>query len=339
MKVIPQEIKDNIKKHLQDGLSHRKIALKFGVSHYTVNQMALKLIPDRKVAKGGRPKLLTDRNKAYCVRQITLHGKENAREVQKSLKEDLNIEVSDSTVRRALQDMGMGSFVKPKKPHLSQKNIKRRLAWAKAHVDWTIDDWNRVIWSDETKINRFGSDGKRYTWKPDSEPLMPRHVNQTVKHGGGNIKLWSCITTKGVGYLVKIKEKLTKELYKQILEEDLFGTFDYYDMDPSKIIFQQDNDPEHTAKLVEKWLENQEFVTMDWPAQSPDLNPIENMWALLKNRLYCNYERPPNGMLELWDRTAEVWHKITAEECQKYINTMPQRCHDVIKAKGYWINY
>ena len=70
-----------------------------------------------------------------------------------------------------------------------------------------------MIWSDETKIDRFGSDGKYYAWKRGHEHLLPRHVQQTVKHGGGNIKLWSCITWEGPGYIVKIDDILDKDLY------------------------------------------------------------------------------------------------------------------------------
>ena len=66
-------------------------------------------------------------------------------EVKKSLENDVGVSVSANTVRRALKDSGLGAIVKPKKPHLSPKNVKERLAWAKAHVDWTIDDWKCVV--------------------------------------------------------------------------------------------------------------------------------------------------------------------------------------------------
>ncbi|KAG0964061.1 hypothetical protein G6F57_022231 [Rhizopus arrhizus] len=73
-----------------------------------------------------------------------------------------------------------------------------------AHKDWTVDDWKRVIWSNETKINRFNSDGCTWAWIRSGGSLKSHHVKMTVKHGGGNIMLWSAITYAGVGWMCKI---------------------------------------------------------------------------------------------------------------------------------------
>ena len=339
MKAISKDIENKIIQHLNDGQSYRKTAQVVGISLATVQRVANRVFPGRVVEKKGRPPKLTARDKLYCVRKITLGGRETAVEVAKDLEHELGLPVDANTVRRILKEKGLGPIVKPKKPHLSPKNVKARLVWAEAHKNWTLDDWRWVVWTEESKINRFGSDGCKYAWKRDSEMLQPRHVQQTVKHGGGNIKIWSCITYEGVGYIVWIKENLTQEIYKDILKDDFVKTIGEYDLDLEKIIFQQDNDPKHTARSVKEWLENQPFEAMEWPPQSPDLNPIENMWALLKKRLYRDYDRPPKGMHDLWDRIAETWYKITKEECQKFIDTMPERCRQVIKAKGHWTNY
>ncbi|SAL95421.1 hypothetical protein [Absidia glauca] len=78
---------------------------------------------------------------------------------------------------------------------------------------------------------------------------------------------------------------------------------------------------------------------MERPAQSPDLNPIEHIWALVKLRLFRNYARLPGGMKELWARIQETWNELTAEDCRSIIDTMPKRCSAVIEAKGYWTDY
>ena len=78
---------------------------------------------------------------------------------------------------------------------------------------------------------------------------------------------------------------------------------------------------------------------MGWPPQSPDLNPIENMWNTLKKRLFKQYDHPPVSMDELWTRTSKTWYEITEKECQNYIKTMPQRYVDIIENKSLWIKF
>jgi transposase len=72
---------------------------------------------------------------------------------------------------------------------------------------------------------------------------------------------------------------------------------------------------------------------MDWPAQSPDLNPIEHVWHLLKLRLN-KYPTRPTREEELERRIHIEWYKITKEECQRYIDSMPAQIKAVIKSKG-----
>ena len=102
------------------------------------------------------------------------------------------------------------------------------MEFAERHLAWTLDDWKRVIWSDETKINRFSSDGKRYVWKEAGEGLSDWLVEGTVKFGGGNVMVWGCMCWEGVGYATRIEGRMDGELYEQILEDELQDTIDYY---------------------------------------------------------------------------------------------------------------
>ena len=110
--------------------------------------------------KRGRPKLLSSRGDQYLDRLVTIKGKENAVKARDTLENDFQKTVSAQTVRRSLRRSGLTPFVKPQKPLLSERNRKKRLDWSHNYVDWTVEDWKRVIWSDKTKSNRFGSDGK-----------------------------------------------------------------------------------------------------------------------------------------------------------------------------------
>src|SRR5436190_22054047 len=100
-----------------------------------------------------------------------------------------------------------------------------------------------VVWSDETKINRLGSDGRRWAWKKAGEGLSDRLVEGTLKFGGGSLMMWGCMLCEGVGFACKIDGNMDGELYTKILQDELQETLTFYGKDPSTSIFQQDNDP------------------------------------------------------------------------------------------------
>jgi hypothetical protein len=246
--------------------------------------------------------------------------------------------LSSQTVRRGLKERGLKASVKVKSPCLTPKQKKDHLEFAIAHQNWTVADWERVIWTDESKINRLGSDGRKWVWKRKGEGLSDRTVSGTVKFGGGSIMIWGCMCWEGTGNACKINGKMNTDLYLQILEEDLMQSLEDWGKTPEEVIFQQDNDPKHKAKQSMEWLNNHFPQVMVWPAQSADLNPIEHLWFHLKKKL-STYEEPPKGMLELWERVEKEWAAIDKSVCQNLIASMPRRIEAVIKARGGYTKY
>jgi DDE superfamily endonuclease len=233
----------------------------------------------------------------------------------------------------------MKAVVKRKHPLLKAQHRKDCLKFACYHANWTVEDWKRVLWSDETKINRIGSDGRVYVWKRKGEPLSDRTTLPTVKHGGGNnLMVWGCFGWNGVGVLTEVQGIMDKHQYVEILEGGVLESFENLEMEEGKRYFQQDNDPKHASKLVQQWFEDQDIEVIGWPAQSPDINPIEHLWHILKMALK-EYPEPPKGAHELWDRVVVEWSKIPVETCQKLIESMPRRIAAVIKAKGGHTKY
>ena len=126
--------------------------------------------------------------------------------------------------------------------------------------------------------------------------------------------MWGCMTWEEVGDACKIDGKMDGDLYVQILDEELQEGIKFYNKTKDDIIFHQDNDPKHTCKKAKQWFQDHEYQIMDWPAQFPDINPIEHFWHHLKKKL-AGYNIPPKGILELWDRVEEEWNKIPSEVC------------------------
>jgi transposase len=334
---IRREDKNNIKALIEKGTTLRRISDQLKIPLSTVGRHSKKMNIKSK-GKAGRPKLLSERDGNFCLNQMTTQKCKTVVQLSKEIDRRFNIKVSTDTISRTLKKKGLKSGEKKKKPLLSAKNIKARLDFAKTHQHWTADDWERVIFSDETKINRFNSDGRTWFWSRDPKDLNEQSVQQTVKHGGGGIMIWGCMCSKGVGFACKIDNIMDQHLYKEILEDDLLETINYYDLDSTKVIFQHDNDPKHTAKSVREWLGEQDFKTMIWPAQSPDLNPIEHLWAHVK-RMLNRFSTPPKGINELWERIQDVWNDIDVQTCSNLVNSMPSRIRAVLKAKGKWTKY
>ena len=161
-------------------------------------------------------------------------------QVTKTLTNIINKPLSPSIVCLHLKKASMKAVVKTKCPLLSAKHHKACLDYAYTHKDWTVDDWKRVIWSDEAKINCLGSDGRKWVWKKSGERLSDRLVEGTVKFGGGSVMIWRCMTWEGVGYAAKIDGRMDGDLYLQILKDKLLNTVQYYSLNPSNIIFQHD---------------------------------------------------------------------------------------------------
>ena len=155
----------------------------------------------------------------------------------------------------------------------------------------------------------------------------------SVKHGRGNVMVWGCFGGGKVGDLYRVKGILKKEGYQYILQRHaipcgrcLIG---------ANFLLQQDNDPKHSSKLCNNYVGKKQSAgilsIMEWPAQSPDLNPIELLWE----QLDCMVRKKcPSSQSNLWEVLQEAWGEISSDYLKKLKTRMPKVCKAVIAANG-----
>ncbi|GBM77954.1 Transposable element Tcb1 transposase [Araneus ventricosus] len=217
---------------------------------------------------------------------------------------------------------------------ISTKNRKARVEWAKAHTDWTKKEWEDVLWSDESKYMFFGTDGIQWIRCSQGIPFDPKYQIPTMKHGGGNVMVWGCVSRLDMGPLRWIQGIMDKFQYEDSLE----NTMHPYARNSlgRGFIFQQDNDPKHRSKHIQNWLSRRHVTLLDWPSQYPDLNIIEGVWAELERRLVGRNARNAD---EKFSQLEEEWKKIPFPFIQTLLDSIPRRCQAVIDAKVFATKY
>lgn len=337
MKPVTTEKRRRAIELLRGGLSTRDAAADVGISHQTIFRIRRQEKITTPMPLPGRPTRLTERDRRALVRLVTSCQANSLSELKHSVAQGTGMRVSKETIRTALRDEGLKAIVKKKKPLLLKRHREHRLEFAQKYEHWTKADWKRVVFSDETKINRLGSDGRSWVWKRPNQILYERDVTPTLKFGGGSLMLWACISSHGIGHACRIDGRMDAALYTQILEGELLQSIEYFGLRVEDIIFQQDNDSKHTSKMAIECLARNHISVLSWPPQSPDLNPIEHLWGYLKRTLAAS--DPPDGIQELWSRVELEWEKISPSICCDLIDTMPERIQAVLKSKGGYTNY
>ena len=158
----------------------------------------------------------------------------------------------------------------------------------------------------------------------------------TVKHGF-SIMFWGCFSYNGTGITKPVEKTLNSSQYIAILESCLEVSAEKIENPLSNLIFMKDNAPCHVSKMMKEYFCKQNYTVMDWPPQSPDLNPIENLWSIVKYRLSKLEIAKKEDLIKNF---MSEWKKLEDNQiCKNLVDSMPKRVKEVIKNKGGAINY
>ncbi|KAK3518484.1 hypothetical protein QTP70_001530 [Hemibagrus guttatus] len=336
-KELSKDTRNKIVDLHQAGKTESAIGKQLGVKKSTVGAIIRKWKTYKttdNLPRSGAPRKSSPRG----VKMITRTVSKNPRTTRGDLVNDLQragTKVTKATISNTLRHQGLKSCSARCVPLLKPVHVRARLKFAREHLDEPEEDWENVIWSDETKIELFDKNSTCRVWRRKNAELHPKNTIPTVKHGGGNIMLWGCFSAKGPGRLIRVKERMNGAMYREILSKNLLPSTRALKMKHGWV-FQHDNDPKHTARATKEWLRKKHFKVLEWPSQSPDLNPIENLWRELKIRVA---QQQPQNITALEEICMEEWAKLPATVCKNLVATYRKRLTSVIANKGYITKY
>lgn len=246
-------------------------------------------------------------------------------------------EVSKTTRCRLLRIMGK-SVAAEKRPPLSARHKDSRLKWARVHMKTNMQ---MVLFTDESRATLDGPDGWGKGWVANGQE---RHTRLRRQQGGGGVMIWAGIIGDELVGPVRVPDgvKITSQAYCQLLDSVLLPWLDDVPLAMrNRLIFQHDNAPSHSAKATQAFLASMGFKgnrLMVWPACSPDLNPIENLWGLLKQAIYKDGTQYTSKE-DLWNAIKTSASTIPRSEIKKLTESVDKRIELVLQKKGSYVKY
>lgn len=309
------------------------VAKRFHICRRTVQRIKKQGVAVRsgRIGKCGRKRLTTPAADRKLIRSAAQHPRRTLDQHVESAR-SCGIGISRMTLSRRLKERGF-AYVKPcKKPQLTFAMRKKRLEWARQHAHWSVEDWRKVCFSDESTFECH-HESKRVVLH---QPGTPQPTTPSVKFPT-KVMVWSMMSSYGTGRLHVVEGTMNAVKYIEVMKNRMIPQArEWFGAD--EWVYMQDGAPCHTAKRTIEFLSNENVTVLKWPGNSPDLNPIETLWAIVKERLKKHTLKTKQ---EVISELIKVWIKdvSVAVTCQRLIDTMPDRVQAVIKAKGGHTDY
>lgn len=303
------------------------LAREYDVSRQTIRrhyQKFLNKVPIEESKSVGRPKKLNSGDSIAMGQYIRQERDITLKDLQDKLERERNVKVSARTISRNLQGKTYSKKPGRKAAMLTTEHKIKRVAFCRKNKK---RNWKKVIFSDETMVQIGGSGKLIWVKRGESRKIPAMKYPQKVM-------VWCAISYKGSPKMKFVQGTLKAQGYKELLTTNLLpflrapGNRD--------LVYMEDNAPCHKAKLVKQFVEAKKIQILDWPPNSPDLNPIENLWNELKKRVE---KYKPKTREELKSAIIKSWAEIEQQKIDCYLDSMPRRVEACLKLKGGLTKY
>ena len=323
---------------IQGGLSIREAARRMHCHPSTISRLVRRFRQTGNVRDGqrnGRPRVTTPAEDGLIVlshlRDRFLPATETARNFQ-----GLGGNISVYTVRRRLSQRGL----RARRPYLGLPltNLRRhrRLLWARQHQRITRQQWDRVLFSDESRFSLSQADGRLRVWRRQGERFSNVCVQEHDRfRQRRSVHVWAGISFNHRTVLHVLRNHVTAQTYvDEVLRPIVIPTLQAHQ---ELLVFQHDNARPHAARLTVQFLQMNNVNVMDWPAFSPDMSPIEHLWDELERRV--RVQGPYHNLQQLEASLIQEWNRIPQNVIQTLVRSMGRRIRACIQANGGHTSY
>lgn len=287
--------------------------------------------------RSGRPKKVSLEMERCIVRAVKKEPFTSAIKLVKTVNEGLEpkFQIKPRTFIHYALKNHLKCFRPARKPHLTKSQISSRLEFAKKYMNHDMRFWSRVVFTDEAYVLLHPTDCRERVRRPQHQRFKAPYMVGTMKNYRGGQMFWGSINYHGTGTLVSINGHITGETYLMILRGQIPLIKEKLKLTSFTLL--DDNAPPHRAEIVKVYKEAEGIQGFEqWPPNSPDINPIEDIWRLLKDRIR---KRMPKTLKEIEVVAADEWSKITIDEIRSLIESLPRRLEAIIRSRGCSTKY
>lgn len=332
--VISQIDRARIVALIEEGHSQRFVANRVGVWQSDVSRVWNRYLQTNSLRdrpRSGRRRVTNQRQNRYIHLTIRRNPTMAIPALQRDMRHALGVQVSISTLRRRILATGLRCRRPIRVPRLQPEHRVRRLQWAQEHVALPEEFWNSVFFSDETRICLVQDSHRIRVWRDPTRVAQLAHARPVPPFRGGSAMFWAGIMSNDRTELIHVEGTMTGDRYlREILHPHVrlwrAAVGNYF-------VFMDDNARPHRTRAVNDYLETEGINRLNWPALSPDMNPIEHAWDMLA-RAVAARRNPPRTVQELVHAAQEEWRNIPQQNISNLVNSMGRRLQACINSRG-----